>query len=217
MRATRFSHLNDYDLLCHLDQVVARDRINTAEMIALIAEVDERSLFLPAGFPTMRDYCIVKLGLSEDAAFKRIQAARAAQKFPAILDALADGRLHLAGVRLLAPHLTSENVGELIEAAERRTTAEIQLLLARRFPRSESLSLVHAVPGSPESPTDPSSPGQGEADGAGRVGESHNPLATWQVKAPIARPKVAPIGPQRFGSTSRSARPLTTSWSTPAT
>jgi 5-methylcytosine-specific restriction endonuclease McrA len=65
---------------------------------------------------------------------KRIQAARAARRFPALFTALAEGRLHLAGVCLLAPHLTAENSDGLLESAAHRRKSEIEELLARRFP-----------------------------------------------------------------------------------
>ena len=43
--------------------------------------------------------------MSGDMAFRRIHAARAMLRFPQILPALADGRLHLTAVVLIAPRL----------------------------------------------------------------------------------------------------------------
>jgi hypothetical protein len=125
MRAYSRTHLNDHDLLCTLKSRVAQDRATTAELVADIAEVDVRRLFVPAGFSSMRDYCVEELRLSEDAAFKRIQVARKAREFPAIFTMVAEGRLHLTGVGLLVPHLTAENAQALLAAAEHRTKAEI--------------------------------------------------------------------------------------------
>jgi len=117
VNAYSLSHLSDHILLRDLSALVARDRANTASLVAHIAEVDARRLYLSAGFPSMYACCVEELHLSEDAAFKRIQAARCARQFPILFTALADGRLHLSAVCLLAPHLTEENVGELIAAA----------------------------------------------------------------------------------------------------
>jgi 5-methylcytosine-specific restriction endonuclease McrA len=83
--------------------------------------------------------------MSEETAFKRMRAARAARKFPALYPALADGRLHLTAVVLLAPHLTPENVDELVAAASHKTKAEIELLLAERFPRPDVETSVRAM------------------------------------------------------------------------
>ncbi len=145
MRNYSLSHLSDADLLRGLATLVAKDRATTAEMLAHIAEVDERKLYLPAAHDSMFSYCVHELRLSEDAAYKRIQAARVAREFPAIFEALADGRLHLTAVNLLAPYLTRENAAELIQAAAGKTKSEIDRLLAERFPSSEVLPLVQPV------------------------------------------------------------------------
>jgi len=95
MRAETFLHIRDEDLLRKLDALVAQDHMTTAELLAVMAEVDARRLYAPAGFSSMFAFCVEQLHLSEDAAYKRIQAARAARRFPALLDLIADGRLHL--------------------------------------------------------------------------------------------------------------------------
>src|SRR6516165_3365190 len=81
----------------------------TAELLAPIAEFDERRLFLPAAFPSMLDYCIKELRLSEEAAKKRLWVARAGRGCPGVFEALASGRVHLAGLVVLARHLSPEN------------------------------------------------------------------------------------------------------------
>ncbi len=141
MHEYTLSKLSDEALLRDLAALIARDRLTTARILAHIAEVDARRLYAPAGYPSMHAFCVGELRLSEDAAFKRIQAARAARRFPALFETVAEGRLHLAAVCLLAPHLTAENVEELIEAATHRPKVEIEALLARRFPISGRLSL----------------------------------------------------------------------------
>src|SRR5207247_290864 len=98
-------------------------------------EVDERRLYLPAAYPSIYSYCVGELRLCEQAAFKRIRAARTARRFPAIFPALAEGRLHLSGVVMLTPYLTPENADELLAAAANRNRAEPEQPLAQRFPR----------------------------------------------------------------------------------
>lgn len=146
MRAYVLDHLTDAELLRTLASLVAQDRSVTAAMLAHIAEVDARKLYLPAGYASMHAYCVGRLRLSEDAASKRIHAARAARAFPVLFEALADGRLHLTGLCLLAPKLNPATVDELLAAATHRTKAEIEALLAQRYPQSECLPLVCAEP-----------------------------------------------------------------------
>src|SRR5262245_25223767 len=125
-------------------------------MLAHLAEVDERKLYLPAGYPSLYLYCVQELHLCEQAAFKRIHAARAARDFPALFDAVAQGRLHLSAVVLLAAHLTAENVAGLMAAATHKSKAEIEHLLAERFPRTDVFDWVQEAypPGSSEGPVE---------------------------------------------------------------
>src|SRR6267378_3142093 len=146
MRAYSLSRLTDHELLHALDSAVAQDCGSTAWLLAHIAEFDRRRLYLPQGYPSMYAYCVQKLHMSEDVACKRIRAARAALEFPAIFELVAEGRLHLAGVVLLAPYLTQENAADMLGAAAHRTKAEIEELIARRFPRTEEMGLVMALP-----------------------------------------------------------------------
>lgn len=146
MSTYSLSHLADSTLLRDLAALVTRDRTTTAHLLAHLAEVDARKLYLPAAYPSMYAYCIGELHLSEDGASKRIQAARVARRFPAIFEAVAEGRLHLSAVVLLAPYLTEHTADELLAAATHKTKSEIELLVAQRFPRPDVLAWVEAIP-----------------------------------------------------------------------
>ncbi len=186
------SHLSDAALLRSLRTTLARERAATADVLAHLAEVDERRLYVPAGYPSLFAYCVGELHLSEDAAAKRIQAARAARRFPALFPALADGRLHLTGVGLLAPYLTAENVEELLAAAAGKSKAEIEQVLAARFPQSELLALVQSL--------GPASPGAGQHALAhvGSDGADGCQPALAHVGASVPPAKLAPIAPERY-------------------
>jgi hypothetical protein len=103
-------------------------------------------------------YCVGELGMSEDATGKRIHAARAARRFPILFHAVADGRLHLTAVAMLAHHLTAESVEEWVAAASHKTRAQIQILLAERFPRPDLPTHLEAPPARPAGSE--SAPGQ---------------------------------------------------------
>ncbi len=142
MSVYRLTHLDDATLLHELASIVRQDRATTAALLAHIAEVDARRLYLPAAYSSMFAYCVGELRLSEDAAYKRIQAARAAREFPRLLEDLAAGRLHLAAVCLLAPHVTKENIDELVAAASHRRKAEVEAWLAARFTPADGVRRV---------------------------------------------------------------------------
>ncbi len=86
------------------------------------------------------------LGLSEDAAHFRITAARAARRFPVILELLADGGITLTAVKLLAPHFTEDNHRELLDAVRRKSKRVVEEMVARLQPRPGVTSLVRKVP-----------------------------------------------------------------------
>jgi hypothetical protein len=130
MRQYTLDHLSDAVLLCRLSEIVARDRRITADLLAHIAEVDARRLYVPTVSPSMFAYCVEELHMSEGAAYRRIQAARIARKFPILFEELERGRLHLTAVNLLAPHLTQENADDLIAGARHKGKQEIEAWLA---------------------------------------------------------------------------------------
>ena len=189
MRAYSLSHLSDLELKGSLTTVIVGDRASTATVLAHIAEFDARRLYVAEGYPSMYAYCVHELRLSEDAAYKRIQSARVAREFPALFEAVADGRLHLSAVVLLAPFLRPENADDLLAGASHKTKAEIEELLARRFPRSETLGLVVALPA-------PSPSGDGElAPGQVERLMPETPQLAPQVGA---RSKLAPVAAERY-------------------
>ncbi len=137
--------LSNAALLERLGEVTACDHATTAEMLAVLAEVERRRLHRPIGYPSLFRYCVDALHMSGDMAYKRIQVARASRRFPQLLERIAEGRLHLTGARLLAPHLTRLNVDELLASAVHRTTAEILVLLAERFPQPDVPTRIEPV------------------------------------------------------------------------
>lgn len=92
-----------------LKLLAQREQEATAALIAHLAVLDERGLYLAEGCSSMFTYCLQVLHLSEHAAYGRIEAARAARKYPIILELLGNGSVNLTTVTLLAPHLTAEN------------------------------------------------------------------------------------------------------------
>src|SRR5690349_2323797 len=119
MNAYEFSSVSDGEVVARLKVLVARERGVTAAVLAHLGEVEARRLFLPAACSSMHGYCMQVLGMSEEEAFKRLRVARAARQFPGVLEAIADGRLHLSGALMLAPHLTDENADELVSEGSR--------------------------------------------------------------------------------------------------
>src|ERR1051325_11071593 len=206
MNSYLLSHVSNDALLRDLATSVKQDRATTATMLAQIAEVDHRQLYRAAAFESMYLYCLHELRMSEDVAYMRIRAARAARKFPALFAAVADGRLHLTAVLLLAPHLTTQTADALIAEASHKTKAKIELLLARHFPKPDLPAVMRPVAAAvveAASSSEQAAPPTMQL-GLDPVVPSHapdqavpmEPLAT--ATAAPARGKLSPLSPGRF-------------------
>jgi hypothetical protein len=99
---TAASQLSDQELLVEVSITVAREREVTARLVALLAQLDSRRLYLGEGCSSLFTYCTQVLRLSEHAAYGRIEAARATRKFPELLNLLTDGSITLTTVTLLS-------------------------------------------------------------------------------------------------------------------
>ena len=209
---TRFaiSHLPPHVVLANLKQLVVRDRSTTAEMLAHIAIVEERRLYAAEGYDSAFAYCVSALRMSEDIAWKRIRVARATRRHPTILSAIAEGRLHVSGVFLLARWLKRPGGAELLTAAEGKTKAEIEALIAERFPQPDVPTLLmplvtHApapapVNGACDSATlDLSSSVPGRVDLAvacERVADRADSPAPEPLELAAPRPRLTPLSAQ---------------------
>ena len=224
MLSTLRSQLLDHELLRALNDVVTRDRATTAEMLALIGEAERRRLYAAAGFESMHRYCVGKLKMSGDMAYKRVRAARVSRRFPSVLEAVADGRLNVSTLVRLAPHLKWMPAAaglELLAAAEGKGRDDLELLIAARFPQADLPAAVQQIP--PAAIAGDLAPGPNQdnpmtsaaAAGATSMGDriddssgSDRPAAGDEIVSlaspshlPITvpqYPRVAPLSPGRF-------------------
>lgn len=138
--------LSDHDLLAQVHCAMDGERQATAHLIALLTELDARRLYLAEGCSSLFTYCTQILHLSEHAAYGRIEAARAVRRFPVILERLADGMISLTAIGLLAPHLTTENHVEVLDAARHKSKRDVEHLVACLRPRPDVPSVVRKLP-----------------------------------------------------------------------
>lgn len=124
-------------LLQRFSLLVDEDRQNTAALVAHIAEIDRRKLYLEHACSSMFTFCTERFGMSEAVTHKRIRTGRAASRFPYILEMISRGEIHLTGVHLLSAHLTEENHREVLERAKHKSTREIEKLVAEISPKPD--------------------------------------------------------------------------------
>src|SRR5689334_11298655 len=149
MMKTKVRVLSDGELIATLKALVVEERRLSATMLEHLGEVDARKLYLPAACASMHVYCVRVLGMAEEVALKRIRAARAARRFPGVLEAAAEGRLCLSAIVWIAPHLTEENAAELVAECAGKSKAEIEQVLARRAPKPDVRPRLEREPEQP--------------------------------------------------------------------
>jgi len=137
--------LSDDELVERVKHLAACERRASVALIRSLVEFDTRRLYLREGCSSLFGYCTHVLHLSEGSTYNRIETARAARRYPGILDALERGDLTLTAVRMLAPHLTSENHAAVIVAAAHRSKQGIQELIATLNPRPEAPTIIRRV------------------------------------------------------------------------
>ncbi len=140
------SLLTDDQLLVEVKALAAGERDATAQLIASLAELDARRLYLGEGCSSLFAYCTRVLHQSEHAAYNRIEAARAARTWPVILDLLADGSLTLTTACLLAPHLTDDNHREVLAGARQKSKREVEQMVAALHPRPDVAATIRKLP-----------------------------------------------------------------------
>ena len=177
--------LSDHELLERTKKVASDERHVTAKLLALLAEVDSRRLYLGHGCSSLFTFCTQVLHLSEHAAYHRIEGARAARRFPIILNLVADGSVTLTTVAMLRPHLTPENHEALLAAARHKSKREVEHQIACLAPRPDAPTMIRRVPAeeSTESPM---------------AVVTAAPAAGPRPIVPAPRPMVAPLASDRY-------------------
>jgi hypothetical protein len=148
----KLSDLSDAQLLDSLKTLCGQGRVVLARLLAHLVEMEERRLHLEAACPSMLQFCVQRLGMSEDEACRRIAAARLARRFPDLLVRIERGELTLSTMALLQDALTEASYEELVEAAAGKTKAEVQALLAKRSPRPDVPTAITTIPMQPAIP-----------------------------------------------------------------
>ncbi len=115
-------------------------------LVAHLAELDTRDVHFRAGHGSLFGYCRDVLGLSEQEAYNRIAVARAARRFPVILEMLEGAAVSLTTVRLLGPHLTADNHGSVLDSARGKTRIQVEEIAAALWPRPDAPSFVRKLP-----------------------------------------------------------------------
>lgn len=150
------SRLTDEELWFRTQALACVERVASYVLVEHLAEVDRRGLPLKKGCTSLFELCVHRLRMSEEAAYRRIRAARAIRKFPPISVLLRDGKLTLETVALLHPFLEKPEAALLVKSCIGLRKWQVQALLAGRQPESVKRDVIrYCGPVVPESEAPP--------------------------------------------------------------
>jgi len=200
---TSLTRLSDAELVTRLKSLLARERYATAHLVAHLAELDTRDLHLREGYNSLYVYCRDALGLSEGESYNRIEVARAARRFPIILEMLAAGAVNLTAVRLIAPHLTAANHREVLDSARGKKKSEIEEIVARLSPRPDVAASARKLPAlrlqaSPPVVAPVEAPVLSGASGVDLAAPAPSEIGFTPEPLSVSRASVAPLSPDRY-------------------
>src|SRR5205823_6907542 len=138
--------LGNEELLASTREILRRGCIVEADLLLHLAEIEDRSLHLKMACSSMFTFCVGEFGFSEDQAYSRIAVAHAGRRFPAVIESLRSGRVHLTGLRLLAPHLTEQNHCEVLAQAAGKSKRQIEEVVAKLAPQPPVPTIIRKLP-----------------------------------------------------------------------
>jgi hypothetical protein len=197
------TRLSDAELVARLKSLIARERDATAHLVAHLAEMDTRDVHLREGYASLYVYCRDALGLSEGESYNRIEVARAARRFPVILEMLEAGAVNLTAARLLAPHLTTANHRAVLESARGKKKSEIEEIVARLSPRPDVAASVRKLPTLPLQASSPAlapvvAPVISGASAMDRAATPPSEMGLPAESLPVSRAALQPLSPDRY-------------------
>jgi hypothetical protein len=150
----RLGGLGDDQLLAALSGLVRRENDSLSDLLAHLAELEEREICIALGYSSLFAYCTEVLGFCKSSAGRRIAAARVCRDYPEAFARVANGELQLSVLCALRPHLNAENAEGLFAACSRKSYERVEVLLAARFPKPDVRDLIRRLPaagvGTPE-------------------------------------------------------------------
>ena len=179
------------------EKLVVAEHGNTARLIAHIAEMSSRKAALELGYENLFDYCHRRLNLSEGAVPARIHVANVSRKLPELLAALAENRISLTVASLLAPHVTRDNVNQLIADCAGKTRKATEEYLVTIRPKPVFAPSIRRQPQRAPKPAPAPSP---QLESKALPSPEPQPAPTPKTSPPILQPAEPEVFNFRFSA-----------------
>ncbi len=131
-------HLSDTEILAAVDRLRSAECVTQAQFLVYINIIQARELFAGEGYSSLHKYLMARFHYSKSSALRRMHAAGLARKFPLAYTLLAEGKLSLSHLQVLAPKMTVENAERLFAKAVKQSVEQLEESLAEEFARPEA-------------------------------------------------------------------------------
>jgi hypothetical protein len=120
----------------HAEAVALAGRYKALEsdLLDVLIRVERHEVYLAKGYPSLFQYVVSELGLSENVAYNLITVARKAREVPSLKAELESGAITLSNARRIAPVLTPENQAQWIEKAKTLSNRRLEKEIAKVRP-----------------------------------------------------------------------------------
>ncbi|WP_413584250.1 HNH endonuclease [Bdellovibrio sp. HCB274] len=135
--------ISNSELLLRMEKLARSERKITHLILLHLVEVESRRLYLDLGYTSLFKYLTGHLHYSEDAAYRRIQAARLLKKVPSVEKALESGEINLTQLNQVQkclsktanqdPNQLFVKAESVIAMLENKSSYETQRILATEF------------------------------------------------------------------------------------
>ena len=126
--------LSDRELLGNLQKFNQKECKLKVLVLLYLSEIDTRKLYLPMGYSSLFDFCTMHLRYTRATAARRIRSARAAAKYPEVLELLLSGEINITTLSMISDILDQDNHEEILSAIRGRSTRAVELLVSRHRP-----------------------------------------------------------------------------------
>ncbi|MBN8554885.1 MAG: HNH endonuclease [Deltaproteobacteria bacterium] len=124
--------MNKINSELHIQALELSENYRTCEakLLDVLIKIDHQKIYLDLGYPSLFQYCVDALKLSEAQSYSFMTVARKSKEVPELKTEIEAGRLSLSKARKIVPILKPENQKEWIQKAKELPKAELEKQVA---------------------------------------------------------------------------------------
>lgn len=116
-----------------------------SELLDILQRIDGQRAFLSLGYPSLFEYAVKALDLTEAVAFSFIRVARKAREIPELKDEIHAGRLTVAKAMRISSVINESNKAEWIQKAVKLPKQELEREVIRVAPELEKREVLRQI------------------------------------------------------------------------